>query len=169
MRKKIKLEVEVTLDENVEQRAIQIARKRYSEVGRARAPLDGEGDRWRDVPAEEFIPDAEAAITELIGANDLLDEAGVEVTSVSGPEPELEELRPREPYKGGLQDGVHLTGQVGGSDADLDEFETGVYLFRWPNGDFSLVTAVGSGNSEPFFPDILNRSVPSGKGSSNFR
>ena len=27
---------------------------------------------------------------------------------------------------------------------------------------------VGSGNSEPFFPDILNRSVAPGKGSSNF-
>ena len=28
---------------------------------------------------------------------------------------------------------------------------------------------VGSGNSEPFFPDILNRSPFPGKGSSNFR
>jgi len=28
---------------------------------------------------------------------------------------------------------------------------------------------VGSGNSEPFFPDILSRSVLPGKGSSNFR
>jgi len=27
------------------------------------------------------------------------------------------------------------------SEADLDEFETGVYVCRWPNGDFSLVTA----------------------------
>src|SRR5215469_818592 len=29
--------------------------------------------------------------------------------------------------------------------------------------------SVGSGNSEPLFPDILNRSVLPGKGSSNFR
>ena len=31
------------------------------------------------------------------------------------------------------------------------------------------LAAVGSGNSEPFFPDILNRSPFPGKGSSNFR
>jgi len=31
----------------------------------------------------EFIPDAVTAIMELIDANDLLDEAGIEVTSVS--------------------------------------------------------------------------------------
>ena len=30
------------------------------------------------------------------------------------------------------------------------------------------LAGVGSGNSEPFFPDILNRSVAPGKGSSNF-
>jgi hypothetical protein len=33
----------------------------------------------------------------------------------------------------------------------------------------SPLAGVGSGNSEPFFPDILSRSVLPGKGSSNFR
>jgi hypothetical protein len=36
-----------------------------------------------------------------------------------------------------------------------------LFLVRCPS--------VGSGNSEPLFPDILNRSVAPGKGSSNLR
>jgi len=143
MKRTIKLEIEVTLDESVQQRAIQVApRKHYREVGNATAPLDDKGDRWREIPAEEFIPDAEAAIMELIGANDLLDMAGIEVTAVSGPEPQREELRPQEARDVGLQDAARVKGQAGGSSENgLDEFETGVYLCRWPNGDFSIVRA----------------------------
>jgi len=148
MKRTIKLEVEVTLDESAEHRAIQVARKHYREVGRATAPLDDKGDRWREIPAEEFIPDAEAAIMELIGANDLLEKAGVEVTAVSGPEPQGEELSSQEASEPGLQDDASLAGQARGAseaevgeEAELDEFETGVYLCRWPNGDFSIVTA----------------------------
>jgi hypothetical protein len=141
MKKTIKFEVEVTLDESVEQQTIHLARKHYCEVGQATVPVDDKGQRWRDVPAEEFIPDAGAAIMELIGANDLLEKAGVEVTAVSGPEPQRAELRPQETREAGLQGTARLRGQPGGSETALDEFETGVYLCRWPNGDFSLVTA----------------------------
>ena len=74
MRKTITLEVEVTFSESEEQRVIQAAREHYNEVGQARVPLDDEGERWREVPAEEFIPDTVSAIMELIGANDLLEE-----------------------------------------------------------------------------------------------
>jgi hypothetical protein len=145
MNRTIKLEVEVTLDESVEQQAIHVARKHYCEVGQATVPLDDKGRHWRDVPAEEFIPDVEAAIMELIEANDLLEQAGVEVTAVSGPEPQREEFCSQEASEPGLQDDASQAG--GGSEeeleeeAELDEFETGVYLCRWPNGDFSLVTA----------------------------
>jgi hypothetical protein len=143
MKKTIKLEVEVTLDESAKQRAIQVARAHYSEMGQATAPLDDKPDHWREVPPEEFIPDAEAAVMELIGANDLLEKAGVEVTAVSGPDPQLrlEELRLQEPREAGSQDAAHLKGHGGDSEDGLDEFETGVYLCRWPNGDFSFVTA----------------------------
>jgi hypothetical protein len=148
MKKTIKLEVEVTLDESVEQQVILVARKHYCEMGQATVPLDDKGRHWRDVPAEEFIPDNESAIMELIGANDLLEKAGVEVTAVSGPEPQREEFGSQEACEPGLQDDASLTAQArGGSgaeldeEAELDEFETGVYLCRWPNGDFSFVTA----------------------------
>src|SRR5437016_11637851 len=112
MTKTNKLEVEVTLDESVEQRAIQVARQHYREVGQATVPLNDKGDRWRDVPAEEFIPDAEAAIMELIGANDLLEKAGAEVTAVSGLEPQREELRRQETVSF-RQGGVSLSWSAG--------------------------------------------------------
>jgi hypothetical protein len=142
MRKTITLEVEVTFSESEEQRVIQAAREHYKEVGQARAPLDDEGERWREVPAEEFIPEAETAILELIQANDLFDKAGVEVTAASCLESRRQELGPQATHDTGLENGARLRGEVrGDSDADLDEFETGVYLCRWPNGDCSLVTA----------------------------
>src|SRR6516164_7377015 len=122
MNKIIKLEVEVSLDESVEQQVIHVARKHYCEVGQAMVPLDDKGRHWRDVPAEEFIPDAEAAIMELIGANDLVEKAGAGVTAVSGPEPQREKCRSQEATKQGLQDDARLAGQArDGSEAELDE------------------------------------------------
>jgi hypothetical protein len=142
MVKTIRLEVEVTLDETGEQDAIRVARERYGLVGKATEPLDDKGERWREIPAEEFIPDAVAAVMELVGSNDLLEQAGVEVTAVSVQEPwrggsglreTSEPAQTESEQQGGLSQGTN--------EPDLDEFESGVYLCRWPNGDFSLVTA----------------------------
>lgn len=139
MAKTIKLEVEVTLDESAEQHAIQVARTHYSEVGQATVPLDDKGERWREVSAEEFIPDAVSAVMELIGANDLLEKAAVKVTAVSGRESRREGLRQQETRETELQEASSHAREC--AEADLDAFETGVYLCRWPNGDFSLVAA----------------------------
>jgi hypothetical protein len=139
MAKTIKLEIEVALDEGVEERAIQIARTHYSEVGQATVPLDDKGARWREISAEEFIPDAVSAVMELVGANDLLDKAGVKVMAVSGCESQREELREQQTREEELQEASSRA--RGRTETDLDEFETGVYLCRWPNGDFSLVAA----------------------------
>jgi hypothetical protein len=142
MRKTITLEVEVTLDEGGEQRIIQVARKHYSEVGLARVPLDNKCEPWREIPAEEFIPDTSMAVMDLIGANDLLKEAGVEVTAVSASEGGREEMQDQVARKAELQDASSLRDRPGeGSETELDKFETGAYLYRWPNGDFSLLTA----------------------------
>jgi hypothetical protein len=142
MRKTITLEVEVTVDESVEQHAIQVAREQYSKVGGSRVPLDHKGKRWREVPPEEFVPDTVSAMMELIGANDLLEVAGVEVTAVAARQGGWEETQPPVAGEAEQQEASSLRGLPGeGSEADLDEFETGAYLCRWPNGDFSLVTA----------------------------
>jgi hypothetical protein len=141
MAKTIKIEVEASLDETGEQVAIRVARERYGLVGKATEPLDDNGGR-REIPAEEFIPDVVAAIMDLIGSNDLLEQAGVEVTAVSVREPwqegsGLPEISKPLPAEAEQQGGPSQAT----NEPDLDEFETGVYLCRWPNGDFSLVTA----------------------------
>ena len=142
MRKTIKLEVEVTLDESVQQHVILAAREHYVDHGQARVPLDDKSERWREIPAEEFIPDAVSAIMELIGANDLLERAGVEVTAVSSCETPQSQFRRQTTRQTHLEEAVSFRDQRQASrEADLDEFETGIYLCRWPNGDFSLVAA----------------------------
>jgi hypothetical protein len=142
MAKTIKLEVEVTLDETGEQRAIQVARAHYGRGAKATEPLDDKNEWWREIPSEEFIPDAEAAIMELIGANVPLETAGAEVTAVSVREPSrqgsgLQETSKPVPTEAEQEGGL----SQGTNEPDLDVLETGVYLCRWPNGDFSLVTA----------------------------
>ncbi|MBZ5562730.1 MAG: hypothetical protein LAP13_09945 [Acidobacteriia bacterium] len=142
MRKTITLEIAVSVDESVEQRAIQVAREHYSKAGGSRVRLDHKGERWREALPEEFIPDTVSAMIELIGANHLLEDAGVEVTAVSAREGGRGETQPQLVGEAELQEAPSLRGRTGeGSEADLDEFETGAYLCRWPNGDFSLVTA----------------------------
>ena len=101
-----------------------------------------EGENREKVPAEELIPDAASAIRELIGPNDLLEEAGVEFTAVSSCEIPQEEFRPQEICETELQEAAIVGDQAQGNrEVNLDEFETGMYLCRWPNGDFSLVAA----------------------------
>ncbi len=142
MMKTYKLEVEVTLEDADEHQAIQVAREHYRKGQAAEDPPHKNGKRGRKIPAEEFVPNAVAAIMELIGANDLLEKSGVEVTVVSGREAPEEELSPQETREAGLEEAALPERQASGiPEANLDEFETGVYLCRWPNGDFSLVTA----------------------------
>ena len=140
MRKKIRLEVEVTLDDSVEERVIAVARKHFTELEETTVPKDENEDPER--VAEALIPDAAAAIMELISANDLLEDVGVEFTTVSSRVTFQEESRPRQLYEATLQAAASVGDQGQGSrEMSLDEFETGTYLCRWPNGDFSLVTA----------------------------
>jgi hypothetical protein len=142
MRKRYKLEVEVALDDAEEHQAIQVAREHYRDAGAAEAPVDDRAKRWRKIPAKESVPDAAAAIMELIDANHLLEKAGIEVVGVSCGEPEGEGIDPNEP--GGVlttQPAEGRTEEGAGRGVDLDEPETGMYLCRWPNGDFSLVRA----------------------------
>lgn len=85
MRKKYTLVLEVDLEDTDEQNAIQVARSHYRQAGPGSTPVNWNARiwKWRRITAEEFIPDVEVAIMELIDANALLDEAGIEVTSVS--------------------------------------------------------------------------------------
>ena len=141
MTKKVKFEIELTMTEGAEQRVIEIARKRYSESGKTRTPVGGSRG-YRKAPPEKFIPNAVSALMEMIGSNELIEDAGVEVTSVSVCDLPQKALSRREAEEAKVAEHTSVRTQpLGIGEADFDEFETGVYLCRWPNGDFSLVTA----------------------------
>jgi hypothetical protein len=142
MKRVYKLEVEVTLEEAEEQKAIQVARDRYlSRRGKTTAPVDDPGQIWRDIPAEQAVSDALEAIMELVGSDPGLDEAGIEVVSLSSEEAKSKILDSEYSTNSAVPPETENS-QIGHhDDFELDEFETGMYLCRWPNGEFSLVKA----------------------------
>lgn len=141
MRKVYKLELEVTLEEAEERKAIQAARDHFIARGGARAPVDSKAETWRDIPAEEACSDVVDAIMELTGDNGELEEAGIEVISLSCVEPKSKDVRPEcDENEAEAPEKEEL--EVGCDNAPgLDDVETGMYLCRWPNGEFSLVKA----------------------------
>jgi hypothetical protein len=98
MKKSYRLVLEINLDDADEANAILLARSHFRRTGPASAPVNWNriAGKWRKITAEDWIPDAEKAIMELIDANDLLDEAGIEVTSVSCGEIKPEKTRVRD-------------------------------------------------------------------------
>lgn len=135
MKKTYKLELEVTLDEVDEQKAMQVARGRYLATGCAKAPLDDNGQIWREISAEEGVADAIDAIMELVGSDALCEQAGIEVVSMSCDEPKLGESSPEGSETNGEMQQDQNTEMDAADDTSLDEVETGMYLCRWPNGD----------------------------------
>jgi hypothetical protein len=142
MRRTFKLEIDVVLDTNAAPRVIEVARQCYA--GAIATSVDGRGVT-RTVPAEEFIDGIDDALMELVERNPLLANTRIEVERIScstdaasstaglgceiwGPYERNDSTEARPPE----DDEV---------DSDLDDFETGLYLCRWPNGDFSLVKA----------------------------
>lgn len=143
MKKTYKVELEITLDETLESQAIQVARDYYQSSGGAQEPLGKSGRRVREIRLDEFVSNAQDAIRELAPANEWFKKAGIEVVGVSCGEPEVDKGEqaqhgsgePGQPYEGpDPEEGTS-------ADVDLDECETGMYLCRWPNREFSLVMA----------------------------
>jgi hypothetical protein len=144
MRSKFRLELDVVLDTDVAPNVIETARQYYAAEG-AVATVDENGaDRVRS--AEEFIGKIEDALMELSERNPLLAKANVEVERVAcksvepSPVPEpctgVESERDADAGSDSEDPPDHDE-----PDDDIEEFETGLYLCRWPNGEFSLVKA----------------------------
>jgi hypothetical protein len=77
MKRTHELELKVTLDELHEDRALQIARDHFRATGGAQAPSDNSGvTTWKEIPAEEALPDVIDAVMELIRGNALCEQAG---------------------------------------------------------------------------------------------
>ena len=129
------LEVRVTVDELEESRLIQLAREQV----RGRFEFDGRGGQVAINP-EEFIASAQDALVELLHQISFNEMPGVELSYVSceaGDHVTVESgrlSRPVEDFDGIIVDDDEPQGE-------LDEFETGTYVYRWPNGDCSIVCA----------------------------
>ena len=97
--------------------------------------IENKGRKARHrVTADELIDGAEPALLALLAGNPLLAEAGVAVERLSC-EPVAAPADDVEPH---FFDGEE---QADDPQDDIDEFESGLYLCRWPNGDFSVVKA----------------------------
>ena len=145
MHSKFRLELDVVFDTDMAPSVIQTARQHYAAEG-AVDTVDDNGAA-RTLSAYEFIEEIEDALMELAQRNPLLTNANVEVERVAcrsaaaAPEPgpfSAAEPQSSEASTRGEHENVPDASET---EADLDEFESGLYLCRWPNGEFSLVKA----------------------------
>jgi hypothetical protein len=145
MLSRFRLELDVAIDTDSVPTVIATARQCYAaERGADTVERDGS---VRPIPADEFIDVIEQALLELIERNPLLDSANIEVERVTcGPAPassqpgvDTEVESESEIRSSGNPEDV--TEGDDETEDDLEEFETGLYLCRWPNGEFSLVKA----------------------------
>ena len=143
MRSKFRLEMDVVLNTEVAANVIETARQ--CSVGERRVSSVSKGGAAGTIPTVQLIDGIEDALMHLLEHNPLLAENDVEVEAVGcgsvsvadngrsavedAEPPARATARPDEPA------------ETGDTEDDLDEFETGVYLCRWPNGDFSIVRA----------------------------
>ncbi len=142
MRSRFRLQLDVVLDTDMAPLVVAAARQHCArDTFTAEVPHDG-----RPPSAEEFIEDIEDALIELTEYNPLLANANVEfqrVTCEPGVAPELALIDAAAPgtaeasASGRNEDSL----DADETEDDLEEFETGLYLCRWPNGEFSFVKA----------------------------
>src|SRR5262245_38718943 len=145
MRSKFRLVLDVVLDTDMAANVIQAVRQHYEAEGSV--DTVNENGAARTLSSDEFIGEIEDALMELAQHNPLLATANVEIERVActsaaaAPEPgpfSVAELETSQSSPGDNPESL-LDGSE--TEADLDEFETGLYLCRWPNGEFSLVKA----------------------------
>ncbi len=140
---KFRLEMDVIIDQDSETAVIELARQHYRREGGVTAP--GRHGRPTRVPAEKFIEGLDQALLQLLEHHPSLPAAGVEIEHLS--------CRPMASLPETARTGVGLSDASvqpdlraeGAAEPDqeeeLDDFESGLYLCRWPNGEFSVVKA----------------------------
>ena len=127
------VQIELTVDAEAEPELLELGRRVYS------AHRGGAADNGaeRGAAPEEFIDGTEQALLELFQSNPLLHEAGLDLERLS--------CSIDNEYCGTASSIVTESHRASGPDddpeSDLDAYESGLYLCRWPNGDFSVVKA----------------------------
>lgn len=149
MKKVYQLQVSLTVDTAHKQEIIAKAQEFYSERG-GDSDVDDDG-RGHPIPAEDAITGIDEAVAPA-RIRSRQHPGHCHRCRISGrpaqcPQPQVLEAYRSAPSKAVLQLTGHSTDGSTGNEAEaparegLDEFETGTYLCRWPNGDFSVVAA----------------------------
>jgi hypothetical protein len=138
MSKTYTLELKFVLTDEQQQKVVEAARRVYA----AGLPsIAYEDETAHELGAEEFIEGPGDALLHLLDQNTLLEELDIHPDEVSQTEPNYE-AEDDDEFADELED--DSTSTVTGSSADeddLDEWSEGLYLCRWPNGEFSVVRA----------------------------
>jgi hypothetical protein len=135
MIKKYKLEMELLVEEELDEKVIAAARQVY--VTRGGATEYPEGAPPRQIPPDEFIDGIETALGYLAECNSPMEQFNIQFQNVVGSDMGYAEAAVTE----------EVVEEVAGDTVDLDEFETGLYLYRWPNAECSMVKAGNRGEA----------------------
>ena len=140
MKRTYKVELELGLTDEQQRQVVETTRHSYSTNPATAQEEDGVTN---DIPAEEFVDGPVAALMEIVRQNQLLADLGIQVDGVSCTNSDetafredLEDEQPKFELEEVEED------DFGDDDTnELDDWEGGLYLCRWPNGEFSVVKA----------------------------
>ncbi len=130
---RVMLKIDPVLDEASKASAIELAKRCAARTTR----VDNSQDAVR--APMEAIPSAEDALAALVEYNPLLAQVGAKIERV-GAQSKTTDSHAQLSQPGTRSAGMDGLGE-GTPEDDLDEYDTGLYLCRWPNGDFSVVKA----------------------------
>jgi hypothetical protein len=144
VKKVYQVRVALVIDDEHRHRIIDQARRCYTQSGGASIVDDGGIEH--SIPAAEAVQSIDDAVMELIQSHPAFDGKAIALTEMSCDSEET-----ARPYEEHLDDddGEATRGEVDAcnvaeaedEDGDLDACEADAYLCRWPNGDFSIVSA----------------------------
>ncbi|HEX7359217.1 MAG TPA: hypothetical protein VF283_01880 [Bryobacteraceae bacterium] len=124
--------IEQTGTHEHEEKLVQTARRAYAE---GPPSIQYEGQASRELSTDEFIEGPQSALMYFIGQNSVLDELGIETHEIS-----YTGLEDEDADDDSVADELEGDSATA-TDEDLDAWAEGLYLCRWPNGDFSVVQA----------------------------
>ncbi len=139
MTKTYKLELEIVLHEEQQKKVVELARRLY-----AANPGSIEDDNGvvREISAEEFIDGTSRALMTVAEENPLWEELDVQVSELSCTDPDYQAIEDNTLEASDSDEPQKWPARVEEEDEEaLDEWEDGLYLCRWPNGEFSIVKA----------------------------
>ncbi len=144
MKKVYELKVSLVIDDDHRDVILDQAKRCYTQSGEA-STVDDDGTE-HPIPADEAVQNIDDALMELIQSHPAFDGEAIEVNAMSCDSEET--ARPyEEPIYDDIEeaeaaaDAADVDVSEQDDDEDLDEYEADAWLCRWPNGDFSIVSA----------------------------